>query len=255
MPSAKESIRASDVVALLKARYPPPAFAFLEQVADGTGLRQSRWADAVAMSVWPSRGYYLEGFEVKVSRSDFLSEIRNPAKADALMRYCMHWWMVVGDASIVRDGELPKTWGLMAVKSGKLRVAVCAPTLTPEPFDTTLTASILRNAAVSDANLLKREFQRGERAGMDMGTKRDREKIAELTKAILGFEEASGLKIDSYSGPQMGKSVKLVQHLSWDVDSILRAKDQAQRIADGLKELAGLSDLANIVTKAKESNP
>ena len=80
----KPALKAADVIDLLRVKYPLPAFALLEQVADGTGARNYRWADALVMGVWPSRGYHLLGFEVKVSRSDWLHELHKPAKADAL---------------------------------------------------------------------------------------------------------------------------------------------------------------------------
>lgn len=93
----------------------------------------------------------LHGHEVKVTRSDWLSELRDPSKADAIKRYMHHWWLVVPDAAIVKPGELPESWGLLVPGSnGKLRVKVSAPRLTPiEPplaFVLSLMASAARTA-------------------------------------------------------------------------------------------------------------
>jgi hypothetical protein len=74
----------------------------------------------------------LHGHEVKVSRSDWLAELRDPSKADAIKRYMHHWWLVVPDASIVKPGELPEGWGLLAPGSdGRLRARKSAPRLQP----------------------------------------------------------------------------------------------------------------------------
>lgn len=112
-----------------------------------TGKRSTlRIADAMAVDLWPSTGNLVHGFEVKVSRSDWLSELRDPTKADALRRYCDHWWLVVPDASIVNH-DLPDGWGLLAVgRDGKLRQRTAAPKLDRQPMPPTFVASLLRAA-------------------------------------------------------------------------------------------------------------
>ena len=46
------------VIAALRARHPSEAWAFLSHVRNGTGYarRTARTADALAFSLWPSRG-------------------------------------------------------------------------------------------------------------------------------------------------------------------------------------------------------
>lgn len=75
----------------------------------------------------------LHGHEVKVSRADWLTELRDPSKAEAIKRYMHHWWLVVPDTSIVKAGELPDGWGLLAPGAdGRLRARKTAPRLAPE---------------------------------------------------------------------------------------------------------------------------
>lgn len=99
-----------------------------------------RTADAMAVDLWPSSGHRIHGFEVKVSRSDWLTELKDPDKAMAFRPYVDHWWLVVPDTSIVR-GDLPPGWGLLAPTSaGTLRVrnkAAYEPRL-PMPFEMTV---------------------------------------------------------------------------------------------------------------------
>ena len=47
---------ASAVIRALRVKYAGNAYAFMEQVGDGTGARTYRWCDALVMSLWPSRG-------------------------------------------------------------------------------------------------------------------------------------------------------------------------------------------------------
>lgn len=114
----------------------------------GTG--PLRTADAMVVDLWPSTDNAIHGFEVKVSRSDWLTELKDPEKAEAFRPYVHHWWLVVPDATIVRD-DLPTGWGLLALGAdGKLRQRVRAPLLKPEPMTPGMTAALLR-AAVKTA--------------------------------------------------------------------------------------------------------
>lgn len=92
----------------------------------------------------------LIGHEVKVSRGDWLTELRDLSKAERIKRFCTYWYLVVSDASIVRDGELPEGWGLMVKAGERLRIKHRAPRLTPEPmtldFVAGLTAAAQRTA-------------------------------------------------------------------------------------------------------------
>lgn len=54
-------MRTEVLLKLLKARYGANAYAFFTNVADGTGGNASRWADGLAVSLWPSRGLTIEG--------------------------------------------------------------------------------------------------------------------------------------------------------------------------------------------------
>ena len=132
----------------LREKYQPPTFAFLPQVADGTGSNKSRTADAIVMGLWPSRGLDIIGFEIKVSRSAWLQELKKPAKAESIARFCDQWYVVVADVGIVKDGELPSAWGLMAPRgNGKLWTHKEAPMKEAEPITRRFLAAILRNAA------------------------------------------------------------------------------------------------------------
>lgn len=108
-----------------------------------------RTADAIVVDLWPSSGNAIHGFEVKVSRSDWLTELKDPEKAEAFKPYCHFWWLVVPDAAIVRN-DLPDGWGLLVLGTSGLRQRVAAPKRAPESMPNGMNAALLR-AAVKTA--------------------------------------------------------------------------------------------------------
>ena len=106
-------------------------------------------ADFIAIDKYSS-SQAMHGHEVKVSRSDWLTELRDLSKSERIKRYCDYWWLVVSEAAIVKDGELPEGWGLLVKSGTKLRAKVKATKLTPEPltldFVTGLAAAAERTA-------------------------------------------------------------------------------------------------------------
>lgn len=216
---AGSALNTEQVMAALAARHSPPAWAFLPEVRSGTGyLRAVRTADAFAMSLWPSRGLELHGFEVKVSRGDWLRELKDPAKAEDLFAFCDRWWLVVGARDIVKPGELPPTWGLMVPRGEQLIVETEAPKLESQPPDKLLLASILRDVLeswVPKSSILaklKKEYERGEESGK-RAAERDADDYERLKEAVAKFEKESGVSIkrDWYAG-NIGRAVRDVMH-------------------------------------------
>lgn len=133
---------------LLREKFAPPAYALFEEVKNQTGYskRSERYADALALSLWPSRGIGMTGFEIKISRADWKKELDDPAKAAEFSKYCVAWY-VVAPEGIVERLELPATWGLVEVpEKGRKRLVtrVEAPPLTPQPWDQSFVAALLR---------------------------------------------------------------------------------------------------------------
>jgi hypothetical protein len=114
-------------------------YARAEHVKLTAGFDTRRICDYMAMDLWPGgygpdAGPKLHGHEVKVSRSDWLAELREPEKAEAFARFCDFWWLVVSDKSIVRD-DLPEGWGLMVASGDTLRAVVKPTRRTPVPLE------------------------------------------------------------------------------------------------------------------------
>lgn len=238
---------AKAVMQALRVKYPPPAYGILTEVGDATGAAHRRWADALIMSLWPSRGLELIGIEIKVRRQDWLTELANPAKAEAICKYCDRWYLVVGDASIIKPGELPPTWGLITPHGDGLRVQTEAPVLTPEPLGRGFLAAIFRRSI--EQGKAKEELDEAYESGYQAATKSHDDtyaagrrageaNLAELVKKIRQFEEASGIRLSGHhwtSPTDIGLAYKLALNLlssSNLVNNLKTAAMTATRVAN-----------------------
>lgn len=114
-----------------------------------------RVADMLVQDTWPGtlnsndapRLYPVHGFEVKVSRADWLAELRQPDKANTFAVHTDFWWLVVSDKAIVHPGELPRGWGLLTPRGATLAAIVKAPLRSaPLPMPAGMRAAFLRSA-------------------------------------------------------------------------------------------------------------
>jgi hypothetical protein len=119
--------KAEDLIALLKKKYATDDGAYnpcvvLEQVPDGTSWAQSRWIDAAVFEMWKTKGLTRSAFEIKVSRSDFISELSNPLKHQ-WCKECFHYFWFIAPKDVIQLEELPCGIGWMYPKGDKLAIA------------------------------------------------------------------------------------------------------------------------------------
>lgn len=94
----------------------------------GTGSSRGNESriDAWMMDLWPSNHLERIAFEIKVSRSDFLSELKKPAKRRYAVQFSNSFYFVA-PKGLIRPAELPTEAGLMEVSDGDLHTTVKAP--------------------------------------------------------------------------------------------------------------------------------
>lgn len=130
-----------NLYAALLLRYPRDEHVILQEVTSVDGARR---ADAIAIQFWASRGMEMHGFEAKASRSDWLRELKQPAKAESMFALCDRFWLLTESEDVVRDGELPPTWGWLELRGKQLRQKVAAPKLAPAPRPWAFIVRLLR---------------------------------------------------------------------------------------------------------------
>jgi len=205
----------------LRKLYPKQEYALLPQVANATGSSANRHADALALSLWPSRGIHLHGFELKCDKRDWRRELENPEKAEPIATYCHYWSVVASSPKVVPVEEVPEGWGLVTWDSGKQRLVVTkkAPVRTDsKPPTWSFVAALLRQAQLTHAPDASLEAAKNE--GIEIGKqycatdiKYLQGQLDELRGEISAFEKASGIRIADnwrHSSADIGSALKRV---------------------------------------------
>lgn len=248
----KTKMQTYEIKAALAEKYKAPEYALLFEVGDGTGGNKSRYADAVAMSLWPSRGLHLIGFEIKASRADWLNEMKKPEKADAVGRYCDYWYLVVGDKKIVQDGELPLGWGLIAPRGEGLVIVREATKIECLPINRSFLAGLMRRNAEEDRAAVDEEIRRAVKKQTDelVTLKVDREigslrRENEKLNSIVNTFSESGINLYDFNTAEIAEIVKMVRqhgilgvskmvsHVREHLDGLLKS---AMRAEEGIGE-------------------
>lgn len=107
---------------------------YFPEMRVGTGYKTYRGnnpeqrIDLWVLNCYPSRKFEQLAFEVKVSRSDFLHEIKNPTKRQAALELSNYYYFAT-PKGLVKPEEIPPECGLVEIDldSTKLRWQVKAP--------------------------------------------------------------------------------------------------------------------------------
>lgn len=112
---------AAEVLAVLKKTYTstmtPERYAIFDEQKIGTGFGRTaaQAMDAWVIFLWPSDRNLRMAFEIKVSRSDFKAEIKNPAKRRPALQVSNEFWFLA-PAGLIKPEEIPLDCGLMEVR-------------------------------------------------------------------------------------------------------------------------------------------
>lgn len=230
----------------LRAKFDPKEYALLEEVRNSTGyIRSERYADALVMGLWPSRGLTLLGIEIKQSRTDWVKELKEPAKADAFARYCDQWALLVADPKIIHEGELPPNWGLLAPaksewsEDGKLKWVKEPNPLQPVPIDRPFLAALCRTLAREEDAWMKHRLEARLTAGITEACARLNAEHAQklerlegrlkiLTDNVRTFEAGTGLRVgDGYRNQDLGRQLQQLGKLA----AVKGLQDQLEHLA------------------------
>jgi hypothetical protein len=213
-----DRITADKIRTAMRMLFKQPEWSLMFEVANATGGAANRYADAVAMSLWPSRGLELHGFEIKVSRSDWRNEAKKPEKAEAIAKYCDRWF-VVAPPGVVPLEELPPAWGLKTY-DGKWKTEREAQKTDAATISRPFLAALLRRGGggLSEgeiAVLLEQRDQQREKLfqeRVDREVERRLREFKELKAVVAEFEAASGVQISKqWDAEKIGAAVKIVK--------------------------------------------
>lgn len=120
-----------DITQRLKSHYKDTRqWAFFKELRVGTGYRGS-WKhdgyepnnpeqriDAWVLNCYPSRKYEKIAFEIKVSRNDFLNEIKTPEKRQQALQLSNRFYFAAPEG-LIKLEELPEECGLVEFAENK----------------------------------------------------------------------------------------------------------------------------------------
>ena len=196
----------------MRAKWCAPEYATLFEVADATGARQSRSADALIMSLWPSRGLELHGVEIKVSRSDYRREAADPTKAETIAAFCDRWWLHVAPNVITDLSDVPPAWGVREWDGRIWRTIREAEKTEAKPPNRAFLASLLRRNDEAVTRWAHSALEK-EREGFCAQMERERAQVADrvqclvqqrtaafeaLADKVAKFEAAAGLTLSEW---------------------------------------------------------
>jgi hypothetical protein len=198
-------ITSGELCDAIEAMHAPPEWACFFEVPSGVGYGRRR-ADAIAMSLWPSRGLTVRGFEIKVDIRDFRRELANPDKAETIAKFCDEWW-IVAPAGLVKDIEMPTAWGLMEYDGKALNITKKAVQTEAEPLTRRFVAAIVRKAHEQIEYIqgnyirhedIQKEVEAAREAGMNSvpsEIRNLRNTLESYKTAIAKFKELTGIGI------------------------------------------------------------
>lgn len=250
-------ITSTDIRSALLNRFPAQEYAVMFEVADGTGASAKRYADAVVMSLWPSRGLELHGIEIKVSRSDYRREAADPAKAESVARFCDRWSVYTAPGVIGDIGAVPPAWGVEEFDGKAFKTLKPAEKTPAEPLTRTFIASMLRRAdGISRGQMREIEDHAKEAAEKAVADERAAiehriaKGVEDRTKALSKMAEARQRLIEM-TGFDLASAHWQTDHF-WGAVPLAVKLYQAGMNADGYHGMdKSLADLAKQITECR----
>jgi hypothetical protein len=260
--TAMTGIQSQDIIARLRAsRYPQDqGWVAMEEV---TPPRCQRRFDLIAINGWESGNREVHGVEIKVSRSDFLAEMKDPAKSKPLAALCNRYWLAC-PPGVAEANEVPASWGMLVVHDSQVRQAKAAPDLDPVPWSDATWRCMLWRCA--QRTTTRRELSIAESAGYERRRREDeaaqirreseakRRAEAEQSRIKI-WEDATGVAITRWiSDGQLMGIARIAQRLH-ELQRSKLADEIEQRGAHLAEIAADLAKQANVLREIREATP
>ncbi len=128
-------------------------WALFFELRNGTGRKNKtlrkkdppRYIDAFAINLWPSKKHRRIAYEIKVSRADFLKELKSPSKRQWAIEISNQFYFIAPQGIITLE-ELPDGCGLLEVVDDEIVDVVKAPITEARDFSMTELCAVARQA-------------------------------------------------------------------------------------------------------------
>ncbi len=152
-----KGVSVADIHRVLRKRYAPLEWVYLEEVRLGTGyenfflpghhttIKSEQRIDGLALNCYKSKNYRRIAIEVKISRGDFLKEVQNPDKRVGAMMLSNQFYFAAPEG-LIKPNELPEDCGLIEVRGDFQAIKVQAAWHEASSWHPATVASVLRSA-------------------------------------------------------------------------------------------------------------
>lgn len=81
-----------------------------------------RMCDVYAVGLWASTDFARYAFEIKVSRSDLMNELKDFSKSSVWHETSNYFYLTIPNIDLVNGLDIPESWGIMLVKNNRVKV-------------------------------------------------------------------------------------------------------------------------------------
>jgi len=213
----------------LRRRYGGSAWTLVFEFSGPNGRR----ADAFAVSRTKSNNFQIIAFEIKASRSDWLSEKKDPKKQEHFVGLADEFYVVAARKGIVNETELPDGWGFLELKPNSER----------------LYKEVESDLTENQAGTPSRRFWAKFIQKVDDGT-RDGYTEADLSEArSRGYDEA---KNDEYLADRSDRELERLQEKADAFDEIRESDVPISSYRSSEDQIRKLEVAHNIVTQFED---
>lgn len=248
-------ITSTDIINALQAQYTTPEWYLGTEVGNSTGSDCRRHADAIAINAYPSKGFEVRGFEVKVSASDLKSELDNGLKSDEIARFCDYWFLVV-PKGLTDNFTLPPTWGVIEYFEGKLKQKVKATKLDKIKPNFGFLCAMLRGRERNfniEINKRAEEMAKQKQANLNYEATKNKEDLLELQSKLADIKQATGIDLSSWTpskniisklnaAQNIDVITKEVKQIQWQTKRLLESAAEIDKASKAMTELPEVTE-------------
>lgn len=252
MIAADSKFTSADLCRMIQSKFATDgSHLALFDVPDNVGMQSKRRADAIIIGNWGSTGRLVHGFEIKVSRGDWLRELKDTSKADPFIARCDRWWLATADDKLAKLEEIPALWGWMTATKAGLRVQKPAMDL-GQPSTTMhklfalglirsayerASGDVMQNPMVANRiDQMQKDHARQIDDMVAQASRSMKRDLDEYKKQAEEFEAASGMRLTDWKLGNVGKLAAAIAEMHRDGYGSMRQRLEAQ--ARTLRETA-----------------
>jgi hypothetical protein len=197
------------IIKILEHSHDPLKWAFFKELRIGTGYGKDaeQRLDAWAINYSPAKKNVTRTYEVKVSLSDFRSEIKKPFKRRPGLRLANEFYFVV-PTGLVPKTDIPPECGLIEVtENGKLNPIIAAPFRDVLPPTWRFLSSVMRKLDIDRKHYLQAL------AGFQEKVR----EIDEFSETTLGMHIDKWRKYNYGSREIPDRILQALENVMWDL--------------------------------------